>query len=118
MVGSLPIPAEIRRLGKRGLLVTWRDGHESEFANDYLRAHCPCALCRERAARDLPPVEGGAAGVYAAQIGVVGRYAVNIQWSDGHDSGIYGYETLRGLCPCGLCESGRQPGAGRGGAPA
>ena len=37
------------------------------------------------------------------QIGLVGRYAVNIQWSDGHDSGIYSYPTLRGACPCPVC---------------
>ncbi len=34
---------------------------------------------------------------------VVGRYAVNIQWSDGHDTGIYSYQTLRELCPCAEC---------------
>ena len=29
--------------------------------------------------------------MYAVQIGVVGRYAISVQWSDGHDSGIYSY---------------------------
>ena len=32
----------------------------------------------------------------------VGRYAVGVQWIDGHDS-IYPLETLRRYCPCNLC---------------
>jgi DUF971 family protein len=43
--------------------------------------------------------------LYAKQIGVVGRYALSIEWSDGHDSGIYSYRTLRALCPCAVCRS-------------
>lgn len=32
----------------------------------------------------------------------VGRYAVGIQWSDGHDS-IYPLQSLRRRCPCRSC---------------
>lgn len=32
----------------------------------------------------------------------VGRYAVGIQWVDGHDS-IYPLENLRRYCPCNAC---------------
>jgi DUF971 family protein len=28
----------------------------------------------------------------------VGRYALSIQWSDGHDMGIYTFDYLRKLC--------------------
>jgi DUF971 family protein len=41
--------------------------------------------------------------LYPMRIGVVGRYALSIEWSDGHDSGIYSYQTLRALCPCVRC---------------
>jgi DUF971 family protein len=33
---------------------------------------------------------------------LVGRYALGIDWSDGHGS-IYPFEHLRGACPCGQC---------------
>ncbi len=33
----------------------------------------------------------------------VGRYAVGIQWSDGHES-IYPLEELRRYCPCDACK--------------
>ena len=32
----------------------------------------------------------------------IGRYAVNAQWGDGHDS-IYPLENLRRFCPCNVC---------------
>ena len=91
------VPVEVRRVGTEGVRITWRDGHVSDYPNSYLRMRCPCALCRER-----PPAEPGA-GLYPVQIGVVGRYALAIQWSDGHDTGIYSYQTLRALCPCDRC---------------
>jgi len=98
-------PVEVRRLGTNAVRVTWSDGHVSEYANRYLRDHCPCAVCREQPRRvSLPVVSGQAASeIHPTQIGVVGRYALSIQWSDGHDSGIYSYETLRELCPCPAC---------------
>src|SRR5438067_2471496 len=33
----------------------------------------------------------------------VGRYAIGVQWSDGHDS-IYPLENLRRYCPCLACK--------------
>jgi len=35
----------------------------------------------------------------------VGAYAVQIVWSDGHDTGIYAFESLRKACPCKECRS-------------
>lgn len=32
----------------------------------------------------------------------VGRYAVGVQWADGHDS-IYPLDSLRRFCPCNVC---------------
>jgi DUF971 family protein len=33
----------------------------------------------------------------------MGHYAVQFLWSDGHYTGIYPYEFLRGACPCAEC---------------
>jgi DUF971 family protein len=33
----------------------------------------------------------------------VGNYAIRIDWSDGHNSGIYSYEHLRSICQCKQC---------------
>jgi DUF971 family protein len=106
-------PIEIRRLGTHAVRIRWADDHESEYSNHYLRTHCPCAVCRERPNRSLPLVGDKSSELYPAQIGVVGRYAISIQWSDGHDTGIYSYRTLRGLCPCRGCTADGDAAASR-----
>jgi DUF971 family protein len=108
----LQTPSEIRRLGAHGVRIVWTDGHTSEYRNDYLRDHCPCAACRERPPRRLPVLNEPNDALYPVQIGLVGRYAVSIQWSDGHDTGIYSYHTLRALCPCAHCQPAARAGAG------
>ena len=42
----------------------------------------------------------------------VGRYAVGVQWTDGHDS-IYPLDSLRQACPCDECggNAGKDAGA-------
>ena len=101
-------PSEIRRIGTSEVRITWSDGHVSTYPNHDLRNHCPCALCRERPPHVLPVVSG-ANEIHPLQIGLVGRYAISIQWSDGHDSGIYSYQTLRSLCPCCREAEGSRP---------
>ena len=98
------VPTTIRRVGTDSVEIVWNDGHRSVYVNRYLRDNCPCASCREGKPKRLFPVLGNPGELYPVQIGVVGRYAISIQWSDQHDTGIYSYETLRGLCPCAQCQ--------------
>jgi DUF971 family protein len=44
--------------------------------------------------------------VYPLEIRYVGRYALHFAWSDGHATGIYPFELLRSICPCGACAPG------------
>jgi DUF971 family protein len=93
--------------------IRWRDGHESLYSFDLLRKECPCALCNAQRGKHALP---GGAGlsvlsgpvirpgeIRATEVKPVGRYAIQFVWSDGHDSGIYSYNFLRGLCPCPAC---------------
>jgi len=41
-------------------------------------------------------------------ISLVGRYALNFRWSDGHETGIYSFRYLRELCETQDAESGEQ----------
>lgn len=43
-------------------------------------------------------------------IHLVGRYALGIDWADGHGS-IYPFENLRRACPCGACADLASPPA-------
>lgn len=109
MTGPAPTPTEIRRLGAQSVRVVWSDGHAGEYPNAFLRDRCPCAACREQPKRSLPMLGEQGVEIYPLQIGLVGRYAVSIQWSDGHDTGIYSYQTLRALCPCAVCQPAAAP---------
>ncbi len=94
-------PVEVRRLAEEGLLrITWDDDHVSDYPLAYLRGWCPCATCQGHG-NERRYVH--AANVAVAAIGVVGKYALNVTWGDGHDTGIYSYRYLRELCPCPTC---------------
>lgn len=97
----------------RDLAVAWGDGHESFFPFDLLRRRCPCAACRAQAGREpadspLRIVRAPAAGELAiVRLAPVGGYAVQIVWSDGHDTGIHAFDQLRRDCPCSECAVSR-----------
>jgi DUF971 family protein len=91
-------PREIKQAGDSGLNITWGDGLTSEFKASNLRRACPCAQCVNEwtGQRTLKP-ESISEELSIADISVVGRYALNFRWSDGHETGIYSFRYLREL---------------------
>ena len=84
------------------LRIEWRDGTDTSYTIDRLRAACPCASCRqsrESAADPLAILDGNAPspGVHVVEMTPVGHYALSFNFSDGHRTGIYSYEYLREL---------------------
>ena len=99
-----PIPKEIGRSGVADVRIDWNDGHISVYPARYLRLCCSCAMCvDEMSGRRSLKEEEVSPDVKPLHIGLVGRYAIHIQWSDGHGSGIYSYDYLRSICPCPQC---------------
>lgn len=100
-------PAELNlKLPAQELHVTWVDGQRSVFAVAQLRAVCPCAVCRaERESRShaslpvLPSRPGNEPRVTDANL--VGNYAIQFTWSDGHSAGIFDFRYLRSLVDMG-----------------
>lgn len=93
-----------------GVEITWSDGHASHYGFQYLRDQCPCALCDDqRKKKTALPAAGGPvlpmfkpkAAARAAR--PVGNYALQIDFSDGHTTGIYSFTYLREICPCPNC---------------
>ena len=101
-----PLPREITRANIHDVLIKWNDGHESVFAARELRLNCPCAGCHDEVTgqRRIDP-KAVSQEVHPLKISPVGRYAITIQWSDGHRTGIYTFTKLRQLCPCSKCRS-------------
>ena len=61
------------------------------------------------AAKGALPLLGHDPNAVAA-LRLVGRYALGVDWQDGHRS-IYPFEALRGACPCAACVAGPSPPA-------
>lgn len=40
-------------------------------------------------------------------VALVGAYAIQITWGDGHATGYYSYQLLREQCPCADCATDR-----------
>lgn len=80
------------------LRIEWGDGEVAEYVPRELRLMCPCAGCVDEmtGVRTLHP-DQVPQGVYPTAIHYVGRYALQLVWSDGHSTGFYTFEYLRGL---------------------
>lgn len=109
-------PKSLRlELSAQRLSIGWNDGHESVFGGAYLRFICPCAGCRGHAPGDVePPAWEQVKDVRVVGAAPVGGYGLQFTFSDGHGSGIYAFDRLRGACPCGSCArpSGPAPDLG------
>lgn len=85
------------------LTIDWADGHVSTFDTVTLRWLCPCAFCRGEAG--LPGWLDSRPTLTPDQtrlvdVRLVGQYAVQPIWGDGHATGYYAFRLLRDRCPC------------------
>jgi DUF971 family protein len=92
-------PREIKQEDDFTVRITWGDGKECRYRAVALRRHCPCAQCVNEwtGERVLKP-EAIAEELEIRDLSLVGRYAINFRWSDGHETGIYSFRYLRELC--------------------
>ena len=95
-------PTNLHLKKTESLEITWPDGTHVVFPLRFLRKHCPCAGCkgeRDLLGRQLLPVlKTVHDGPITATGGeIVGNYALRIDWSDGHSTGIYSWKFLREL---------------------
>jgi DUF971 family protein len=95
-------PAKLELTPAGRLRIDWSDGQLREYSVRELRDKCPCATCREQRSAPPPPVMQlpilSAAETQPLRITAmtpVGRYAYGIDFSDGHNTGIYTLESLR-----------------------
>jgi DUF971 family protein len=110
-----PTSVKIHVKNGTGIDITWTDGHASHYEFAYLRDECPCATCndvREKKAalgdvasslKSSPALPMFKPKPRAQAATVVGNYAVQISFTDGHSTGIYSYDHLRNICPCAEC---------------
>jgi DUF971 family protein len=100
-------PVEIQRDYQGKMRILWDDGHECLYPYSELRRVCPCAVCRElrgqQAQAPANPFQVVTTvtpqDVHPVRLSAVGNYALHIDWSDGHHTGIYPWDMLRDICP-------------------
>jgi ATP-binding protein involved in chromosome partitioning len=110
-VPCMPMPTEIVGLLRSTIHITWEDGHETIYPARELRLRCRCASCiEEMTGRPLLDPASVPDAVRAKGIRLVGQYAIAVEWSDGHSTGIYNFRDLRAGCPCDACTGLRAAG--------
>ena len=97
-------PTKLSLTPEQTLVIDWSDGRHDLIPVKELRHQCPCATCREK--RTQPPGPAPLFNVLSPAetqpirlkgMRPVGNYAYSIEFSDGHDSGIFTFEFLRQL---------------------
>lgn len=93
------------------LEITWQDEHISRFPLHGLRKACPCVVCKGGHAQMSIPTDPAVffepkpnRSIEILSAIPMGTYAIQFHWSDGHNAGVYRWESLRNLCPCQNCK--------------
>jgi DUF971 family protein len=91
-------PVQIIEESDSEVTIKWSDGDETRYDAVQLRRSCPCAGCinewtGEKMLKDTNVPDD----LSFKHISIVGRYALNFHFSDGHDSGIFSFKFLRDL---------------------
>jgi ATP-binding protein involved in chromosome partitioning len=104
----MPTPDEIIGLLRSTITFKWPDGHQTVYPARYLRLRCRCAGCvEEMSGAPLLDEASVPETIRAQRIEMIGQYAIQIGWTDGHDTGIYNFRELRASCPCAACAAQR-----------
>jgi DUF971 family protein len=92
---SIPTRVVVRE-AKDSLLITFSDKQEYSLPAEFLRVHSPSAEVRGHGEGN-ETLQYGKRNITIASLEQAGNYALQIIFSDGHDSGIYSWEYLRKL---------------------
>ena len=91
---NTPIPTEIKLHQQSHLMeVSFDDGSTFKLPYEYLRVFSPSAEVRGHGPGQ-ETLQTGKRDVVIETLDAVGNYAVKPSFSDGHDSGIYSWDTL------------------------
>ena len=91
---NAPTPTEIKlHQASRILEVAFSDGSSFRFTCEFLRVYSPSAEVRGHGPGQ-EVLQTGKRDVAITAIEPVGTYAVKLVFSDGHDTGLYSWDTL------------------------
>ncbi len=89
-------PTQIIEESDSAISIKWSDEKETSYNAPDLRRACPCAACvNEWTGEKILREESVSDDLTFSHITIVGRYALNFHFSDGHETGIYSFNYLR-----------------------
>lgn len=96
------IPTKIHSPRPFLIAIEWPDGFSGTITTETLRNECPCASCKGEQIMGqtvaLPAMQTFRPGMFELEgINPMGNYAIQLGWKDGHKTGIYPWELLRGI---------------------
>jgi len=93
-------PTNLQVIGEE-VAIAWNDGQESYIRLDTLRRYCPCASCGGEpdvlGNVDKPQVKLTESSFRIRSHHLVGGYAWQPTWEDGHGTGLFSFDYLRRL---------------------
>ena len=93
-------PTQIIEESDNAISIIWSDALETHYTAAELRRVCPCAGCvNEWTGEKTLDTATIPDELSFKHISIVGRYALNFHFSDGHDTGIFSFAYLRNLEP-------------------
>ena len=91
-------PTQIIEESDSRVSIKWSDDTETVYSAVQLRRSCPCASCvNEWTGEKILKEDQISEELSFSSISIVGRYALNFHFSDGHDTGIFSFDYLRKL---------------------
>jgi DUF971 family protein len=91
-------PIQISEDSETQISIEWSDGRKDVLQAAVLRRRCPCASCIDEWTGQKRLVDSSVPDdLRITDLSLVGRYALNVTFSDGHNTGLYTFETLRDI---------------------
>ena len=91
-------PVQIIEENDSEVSIKWSDDLETRYNASGLRRSCPCAGCvNEWTGEKMLEDTNVPDDISFGHVSIVGRYALNFHFSDGHDTGIFSFAYLRKL---------------------
>lgn len=93
------IPTRIEPYSATEMFIAWNSGQSYRLPYMEIRFQCPCASCvDENTGKRVIKREDVALDIKPTGVQVVGRYALQISWNDGHQTGMYHFDRMAELC--------------------
>lgn len=91
---NTPIPVEIKLHQKSRVLdIAFSDGNTFHYSCEFLRVHSPSAeVCGHSPGQEVLQI--GKKMINIKKIEPVGNYAIQLNFTDGHNTGLYSWDLL------------------------